>query len=955
MRIKEDLYRAIRQHKGGQLQDAERLYRNILKFFPNHPEVNHNLAILIIQKGLPEQAIPFFHEALAADANQGAYWVNYIDTLICVGEYDKARLLLSHGRQEGLIGDAVDQLEAQLNVDTELKKRPSRIQTDFITALLHKGQAEEALDALNKIFVHFPDYPLLYNLKGACYAQLGQHTTAISSYQTAIKLHPDFADVHNNLGFTFQDLGQLHAAIRCYQQSIKISPQYAEAHNNLGTAYNELGQFKLAVECFEQALTVQPNYAEAHNNLGNAQQNLNRLAAATISYKNAITIRPDFPEAHNNLGNVLQERGQLKAAIKSFKRALEIKPDFAQAHYNMGNTLKDLCLLDITIESYEQAVKLNPDYAQAYYNLANTLKEVGKFESAVDRYTQALQINPEYAEAHNNLGNVLYKLDQPIQALSSIQQALSIAPENPLFWETFVAVLQGVQFNSFNAPIIPFIQQALERPNVRPSDISLAIMSNLRHHPQLKSALKTYKTSNADNTQKIIVELLNSIPLLLQLMTLTPLPDPETEALLTYMRRSLLKTLSGNNTQILPPFYSALAIHCFINDYVFAESDDETAQIIQLENKINLLVTTNKLLPSSWLVILANYRPLHQYSWDNQLLTPHYQNLLDLIIERQIIEIKEEQQIRTEIHKVTPITNSISQSVRDQYEQHPYPRWVNAGLYSTPLSIEKALENLELNLDLNKQSFNSKPEILIAGCGTGQHALNTATRFVNSSVLAIDLSLTSLSYAIRKTQQASINNIEYMQADILELSQLNRQFDLIESVGVLHHMADPYRGWSILKDLLRPQGLMKIGLYSDLARQAIVASRDFIKMKQYAPSAKAIRECRTEIMALAKEDPEANLGQVLTIPDFYSLSECRDLLFHIQEYRFTLPEIEIALQQLGLQFIGFELGHSQTLNKFKRLYPSEKALFSLSDWHQFECQHPDTFRGMYQFWVKKIE
>jgi len=955
MSIKDDLYRAIRQHQGGQLLDAERLYRNILKFFPNHPEVNHNLAILIIQKGLPEQAIPFFHEALAADANQGPYWVNYIDTLICIGEYDKARLLLNHGRQEGLIGDAVDQLEVQLNGETELKKRPSRIQTDFIIALLYKGLAEEALDALNNIFIEFPDYPLLYNIKGACYAQLGQHATAISSYQTAIRLHPDFADAHNNLGFTFQDLGQLDEAIRCYQKTIKITPEYAEAHNNLGTAYNELGQFKLAVECFEQALRIQPNYAEAHNNLGNAQQNLNRLAAATISYKNAITIRADFTEAHNNLGNVLQERGQLKAAVKSFKRALEIKPDFAQAHYNMGNTLKDLCLLDITIESYEQAVKLNPDYAQAHYNLANTLKEVGKLESAIDSYTQALQINPEYAEAHNNLGNVLYKLDQPIPALGSIQQALAIAPENPLFWESFVAVLQGVQFNSFNAPIIPFIQQALEKPTVRPSDISRAIISNLRHHPQLKSALKTYQTSTADTTQKIIVEQLNSIPLLLQLMTLTPLPDPETEALLTYIRRSLLETLSDHNSQILAPFYSALAIHCFINEYVFVESDEETAQIIALENKIHLLVNTNKLLPSSWLIILASYRPLHQYSWANQLLIPHYQDLLGLIIARQIIEIKEEQEIRTEIHKVTPITNTISQSVRDQYEQHPYPRWVNAGLYSTPLSIEKALENLELNLDLKKQSFNSKPEILIAGCGTGQHALNTASRFLNSSVLAIDLSLTSLSYAIRKTQQAAINNIDYMQADILELNQLNRQFDLIESVGVLHHMADPFSGWSILKDLLRPQGLMKIGLYSDLARQSIVASRDFIKSKQYAPSAKGIRQCRTDIIALAKEDPASSFDQVLTIPDFYSLSECRDLLFHIQEHRFTLPEIEIALQQLGLQFLGFELGHNQTVNKFKQLYPNDKAIFSLSDWHQFECQYPHTFRGMYQFWVQRIE
>ena len=68
-----------------------------------------------------------------------------------------------------------------------------------------------------------------------------------------------------------------------------------------------------------------------------------------------------------------------------------------------------------------------------------------------------------------------------------------------------------------------------------------------------------------------------------------------------------------------------------------------------------------------------------------------------------------------------------------------------------------------------------------------------------------------------------------MQADILNLGQLNKQFDIVESVGVLHHMGNPMEGWKVLTDCLKPGGLMKIGLYSELARKNNVKIRNEIK------------------------------------------------------------------------------------------------------------------------------
>ena len=138
---------------------------------------------------------------------------------------------------------------------------------------------------------------------------------------------------------------------------------------------------------------------------------------------------------------------------------------------------------------------------------------------------------------------------------------------------------------------------------------------------------------------------------------------------------------------------------------------------------------------------------------------------------------------------------------------------------------KKVVDTIKLKLHDNKITEVDKPEILIAGCGTGQHSIGTAARFKFSKVLAIDLSLSSLAYAKRKTEELGIENINHMQADILDLRQLNKQFDIIESSGVLHHMDNPMAGWKALKDCLKPGGLIKIGLYSEIARQHIVEMR----------------------------------------------------------------------------------------------------------------------------------
>ena len=186
----------------------------------------------------------------------------------------------------------------------------------------------------------------------------------------------------------------------------------------------------------------------------------------------------------------------------------------------------------------------------------------------------------------------------------------------------------------------------------------------------------------------------------------------------------------------------------------------------------------------------------------------------------------------------------------------------------------------------------------------------------------------------------------------MELGTLDRQFDLIESSGVLHHLAEPLAGWKVLVDLLKPGGLMNIGLYSETARQSIVTGRSMIAEMGYTSSARDIRQCRQEIITRI-EDGDSNLENLFNMKDFFSLSDCRDLLFHVQEHRFTIPQIIDALKVLNLKFLGFEMQNQSTMKSFKEIYPKKSDLTSLVLWHEFEQQHPDTFISMYQFWCIK--
>jgi ubiquinone/menaquinone biosynthesis C-methylase UbiE len=430
----------------------------------------------------------------------------------------------------------------------------------------------------------------------------------------------------------------------------------------------------------------------------------------------------------------------------------------------------------------------------------------------------------------------------------------------------------------------------------------------------------------------------------------TPFFGVPLEFFLTHLRVALLRRAqaeadhSAKFSDDVVAVFCALAQQFFINEYAYTQSDREQQHAGQLRDLLLGRLTSGSSISPVMLAAVAAYFPLYSLPGAQALLAARWPDCAADLLRQQIREPLQEAEDRRSIAALTPIDDDISIQVMQQYEESPYPRWT-----INPV-VASAGRNSGSAATAGSGAPPPRQEILIAACGTGRHAFQIAQQSPEARILAVDLSRASLAYARRKTQEAGLRNIEYAQADILKLATIGRSFDHIEAVGVLHHLAEPERGWRTLLSLLKPKGTMRVGLYSEAARRAIVEARQIIAERGYPVTAEGIRALRQWIIGNCNEPHWKTL--LGTAADFYSMSGCRDMFFNVMEHRFTIPEIAAFLKEHGLSFLGFELDDG-TIATFKQQYPGAQALTNLDYWNAFETANPQTFLRMYAFSVTR--
>jgi len=713
--------------------------------------------------------------------------------------------------------------------------------------------------------------------------------------------------------------GAYAAAETIYRQVVESEPWNAQALQLLGALLNQTGRSKDAIPLLQEACKLAPRLPDAWNNLGAVYFSLGQFDEAETHYKEAIALKPDYSDAHRNLGIICYEQKRYDQARKHFSRALPAYAEDSKVRSMLADAAFALGDPDQAVEDCRAALRRLPDDPRLLRQVALILVAAKRYEEALVPLAQAIVANPDARELQRSLETAVRKAP-PKDYVAELDPALSVCLDSHL------VILRGLGRLAAQQIRLKYAQQA--RP---------------------------VQDGSADGPRRVQMDGILGDQLLLRLLHKVVNTDTRLEPLLSQIRRALLFSACQQSSISRPmmTFMVALACQCHHNSYVFDAEPDETAEVNRLAEAIDGGLSQTAAPDAALetrLALFAMYRPLTSLAQRDALeriAQDAWTAELRPLIELTLLDRLEEAKIVPRIRTITAIDDEISRAVQSQYEENPYPRWIDLPR-AEPCCFTDFLRHQCPNFD--PPAFLAEDiEVLVAGCGTGQHPISTARLYRNARITAVDLSRASLAYATRMARRLGVENIEFYQGDILGLAGLGRQLPVIESSGVLHHMADPDAGLAVLTGLLRPGGVINLGLYSELARNWIVAARARIAELGLSPSAENITAFRRAIVE-GRELPGNNLGD---FSDFYDLDSCRDLIFHVQEHRFTIPLLKAFLARQSLRFIGFFFATDGVPQRFAEMFPGAAAAADLDCWQAFEEANPTTFQSMYQFWCQK--
>lgn len=271
--LDEHFQRAVAAHRGGDLAEAEREYRQLLTAAPDHPATLTNLATIVAGRGDAAEAERLYLTALTADPTQ-------VNT-----HFNLGNLLRRTGRHAAAIPHYEDALRLS------------------------------------------PDAPAVLVNLGLAVSDLGNWPRAVECYARAVAINPDVPDGLTMLGDALGRCGRRDEAIAAFREAVARFPDQPRGYCHLGLHLAAAGATDEAVEVLERAVALKPDYPEANNALGVAYEAVGRADDAQTAYRAALAASDGFADAWANLGTSLGEQGRVPEAVAALRRSLELAPN----------------------------------------------------------------------------------------------------------------------------------------------------------------------------------------------------------------------------------------------------------------------------------------------------------------------------------------------------------------------------------------------------------------------------------------------------------------------------------------------------------------------------------------------------------------------------------------------------------------------------------------------------
>lgn len=592
-----------------------------------------------------------------------------------------------------------------------------------------------------------------------------------------------------------------------------------------------------------------------------------------------------------------------------------------------------------------QALDIHPRNGGYWYSFGHVLLAEQNFAEAETCFRKAIKYSAKETKADHFLAYTLQAKGDVVEAFQLYRELAKTQSNDPHIKSKLFECAALVSADYYDSEIEHDLLTYLKWENTNSYQLSSLVCSTLEHKFQLNEAGCSATSEEIASDQ-----------LFLQALKKVLIKSGNLEKLVMALRYELLLAVT-NQGRVPNTFIDlAVSIACYGNnsEYILPMTDAEKNMTAALKDLCNSALAESSCQPESIsgaLLMYSMYAPWTRlkdlnklFGFEDKAWPSYFKELKirnSILVQLSTIEIK----------SLSEISSGTSERVKAQYEAFPYPRWQNID-YKRHTHYNLALKQELPNIHFPKYFGEQSLRVMVAGCGTGRHALHVAKYFRNVEVTAIDLSHSSLAYAKLKANEFSVNNIQFYQSDLLKLtrSPVDELFHIIECSGVLHHIKEHHRALDNLLNLLVPGGLIKIALYSERAREPVKQIRNLFKRENTKLEPNRIRMIRQAI--LSSTDMKGKV-QLTESDDFYSMSGTVDLLFHEYETRFTPLSIMRLCEQHELKFMGFSSLSNSVKQQFKELHGKEADFTDLTLWESFEEQHPTTFSAMYQFYCQK--
>ena len=667
-----------------------------------------------------------------------------------------------------------------------------------------------------------------------------------------------------------------------------------------------------------------------------------RYAEALIETRKILDRDPAQIEAVNFAGLLHAEMGDLETAASLLRQVVQKNAKHFDAYNNLGGIMARMGQLDQAVDAFQTALRINPNEPAARDSLAHVREVRDNLDARIKQARGAIEEDPIAVGPRMMLGMLLLERGQAEESLRAVMTAVRMDPENIDAHNLLMRILSELMPARFDRDLDGALEWAFDSPFSYLEPLALLVPQHLI----LKHDLAGFIGESPALIDDGLIGGLARDPLFLKYLRQMRNADPGMELFLTRLRARLLDHHADTPEGLPEDLAGALAEQAFLGEFVWQATEEELAAAAALRDRAAAALAG----PGEDTAALLLHGLYHELS----ALAPEMAEVPDGFSEpvRRVVEIAvaapaQEAALRPGIERLEGDGDAGGAESRAAQAGHPYPRW--AGLPKRP-PVDLAAEMPRRFADMAPADYLAgEKTVLIAGCGTGWHPLNVAMLYRDSQVLAVDVSPDALAYAKRMAARHGIGNIDFLEADILSLDRLGRQFDIVECIGVLHHMADPAAGWRALSDVLRPGGLLKMGLMSEKARQFVHAARERVLNERAEATAEGIRAFRAGILA---EGLGAGWDVLLQEPDFYATGPCRDMLFREREQRYTIPMIQDAVRENGLKFLGFELSNPTWAQLYEANYPNDRAMRILGNWAALEANMPAVILR-YEFWCQK--